>query len=165
MSDTDIKTVQVGANTKVTGHVTAKRCLLGTKTCGFEIEYVEGDTTIPPEMYVHIPNRYSGKTVTEKYRMRSIIEAIQELNRRTATYSCNYTFDKAKEEFDTNNSDKYDQFEHNDTEDGLPAANGTYASIEKLTDLLDQEYKLIFTGFEDKEQFNETFKLGHLLYN
>ena len=160
MSESSVNIVQVSANTKVTGHVTSKRCLLGTKTCGFEIEYVEGNTTIPPEMYVHIPNRYSGKTVTEKYRMRSIIEAIQELNRRTATYSCNYTFDKAKADFDTNDYDTYDQFEHNDTEDGLPAASGEYTEQTEL-----DMYIYIYLHYDecDAISYPGTYRLSDVL--
>ena len=125
---------EINSETNVTGHITAPRIRLGTDSCGFEIEYHNDDSTIPPEMYVYIPNRYRGKTVTQKYRMRSIIESIQELNRRTATINCTYTLDQAKAAFDTNINDPYDQFEHNETEDGLPAASG-YGSINDLTDL------------------------------
>jgi hypothetical protein len=124
-------TTQFDAETNVIGHVTAPRCRLGTDTCNFEIEYPNGNTT-NPEMYVTLPNTYKGKLVTQKYRMRSIIEAIQEINRRTATFNCNTSFEYAKDAFDVNTEDPYNQFACNDHEDGLPAASN--GSINDLTD-------------------------------
>lgn len=117
-----IDTTQFNAATNVTGHVTAPRCRLGTERCNFEIDYPDGDTT-NPEMYVTLPNTYKGTLVTQKYRMRSIIEAIQELNRRTATFSCNVPFETAKNSFNVNTEDPYNQFACNDYDDGLPAAS------------------------------------------
>ena len=41
------------------------------------------------KMLVTLPNNYEGYTRIETYDMRSIIESIQELNRRTATMHTN----------------------------------------------------------------------------
>ena len=58
--------------------------------------------------------------------MRSIIEAIQELNRRTATFNCNVSFQSALEAFDTVETGR-DEFACDMDKDGLPAArNGAY---------------------------------------
>ncbi len=136
--------MQFDAKTDVTGHVTAPRCRLGSPTCNFEITYKDNDPSKSLEMYVTLPNTYKGKLVTQTYRMRSIIEAIQEINRRTATFNCNVSFEYAKDIFDANLEDTYNQFACNDHEDGLPAASN--ASINDLTDL----FKIQIVQDEDK---------------
>lgn len=127
---TDITTID--SNLDVTGELTATLMRFGSDTCNIEIK---NDDDGYPEMVITLPNTYRGKRVTQEYRMRSIIEAIQELNRRTATFGSDTTFDVAKSLFDTNDSDAYNQFACNDHEDGLPAAsNGSVDAIDDLTD-------------------------------
>ncbi len=127
---TDI--TQVDAETDVAGHVTAPRCILGSKTCNFEITYKDNDSNKPLEMYVTLPIKYATKTNKsgyQKYNMRSVIEAIQELNRRTATFSCNAHMKTAIDMFDTADND-VKIFYCDQEMDGLPAAsNGDMMSL------------------------------------
>ena len=122
----------------VTGNLTAKRMYFGTGLCNIGIETVTEGNYSYPEMYVTLPNTYYGKLRTQKYRMRSIIEAIQEINRRTATFGCNVKFDAAKIAFDTTvdaDEDPYDQFACNEHEDGLPAASNGEPLTERILNI------------------------------
>ena len=130
---TDVTLIDSSLN--VTGNLTAKRMHFGSNICNIGIETVTEGGVSYPEMYVTLPNTYRGARILQKYRMRSIIEAIQELNRRTAIFDCNANFDIAKTEFDTTvdkNDDRYNQFACNEHDDGLPAA--TNGSLDDLTD-------------------------------
>ena len=115
---------RIDANTEVTGKVSTKRVRLGSSTCNFEIEYADDSENAHLEMYLTLPNCYRGSVTVQKYKMRSIIEAIQELNRRTSTIRCNYKMDDAINKYDYVNDGKHDEmFACDMLDDGLPAAH------------------------------------------
>ena len=111
----------IDSNLNVTGHLTAKRMRFGTDRCNICIETVRDGGVTYPEMYITLPNNYYGVVKTQRYRMRSVIEAIQEINRRTASLGCNVRFDTAKDMFDTS-PESNDMFACDTDGDGLPAA-------------------------------------------
>ncbi len=127
-----VDVTQIDANVCVKGHVTAPRCKLGSKTCNIEIAHINDDEDEPLEMYVTLPIKYNTSTNIsgyQRYAMRSIIEAIQELNRRTATFGCNLTMEVATDDLDTAEND-IKMFYCDQEEDGLPAASK--ADVNKL---------------------------------
>ncbi len=66
-------------------------------------------------------------TDSHTYNLGAIIEAIQELNRRTAFIDSTMTFDEAKNHFDVNDGDSVTGASYQKIDDGLPAAtNGHY---------------------------------------
>ncbi len=91
-------------------------------------------------MTITLPNKFdtTKETAYQEYDMRSVIEAIMELNRRTAFMGSNCSFLKAiekhqtrPEQYDDNDdpvaTDNPDQFACNRIKDGLPAArNGEH---------------------------------------
>jgi hypothetical protein len=115
--------VEVEAAMTVTSGVYSNKCRFGDEDCNIEV-------TDDSRMLVTLPNNYnrSGKNNKEIYDMRSIIESIQELNRRTATFNCNVSFLTAMEQYDVS-TEPNDKFSCDDHEDGLPAArDGMYTT-------------------------------------
>ena len=112
---------QIDSNLDVTAKVTAPTMLIGdeNKLCCIEV-------TNDNKMLITLPTTGKRQPVTgetQTYDMRSIIESIQELNRRTATFNCNVSFTSAMKEFDTVNEDEAQTcFACDLDEDGLPAA-------------------------------------------
>ena len=76
----------------VTGFLHSPLCKFGTDTCNICIKKDEQGLS---HMYVSVPRTIGEQSAIYTYDMRSIIESIQELNRRTATFNCNVTFDTA----------------------------------------------------------------------
>lgn len=79
----------------VAGLLRSPLCKFGTENCNISI--VKGNYG-RSRMYVTIPQTIAGETKKYTYDMRSIIESIQELNRRTATFNCTVTFTTANPE-------------------------------------------------------------------
>ena len=77
----------------VKGLLRSPLCKFGTDKCNISIEKDEHGRS---HMYVSVLQTIGGQSGTYTYDMRSIIESIQELNRRTATFNCNVSFDAAK---------------------------------------------------------------------
>ena len=104
----------------------APSCMFGTERCNIQVKDVDGEK----KMLVTLPNKYNrtGKNNKETYDMRSIIESIQELNRRTATISCNRKFLDSLDLYDTDNENE--QFTCSHIEDGLPAAQSGSVNID-----------------------------------
>ena len=88
-------------------------------------------------MLITLPTTGKGQPVpceTQTYDMRSIIESIQELNRRTATFNCNVAFNSALEAFDTS-AVPNDTFACDLDMDGLPAAQIGEITMDEATGL------------------------------
>ena len=79
----------------VKGFLRSPLCKFGTNKCNISIEKDEHGRS---HMYVSVPQTIGVIAGTYKYDMRSIIESIQELNRRTATFNCNIVFADANHE-------------------------------------------------------------------
>lgn len=76
----------------VKGLLRSPLCKFGTENCNIHIKKDEHGRS---HMYVSVSQTIGGQTGTYTYDMRSIIESIQELNRRTATFNCNIVFAEA----------------------------------------------------------------------
>ena len=77
---------------EVTGLLRSPLCKFGTNRCNICIEKDDNGCS---HMYVSVPQTIGKQTNIYTYDMRSIIESIQELNRRTATFNCSVAFDTA----------------------------------------------------------------------
>ena len=114
---------QIDSNLDVTAKVTAPTMLIGDEVCNISLKK---DGTNEERLLITLPadGKANGVTgIKQTYDMRSIIESIQELNRRTATFNCNVSFTSAMKEFDTVNEDEAQTcFACDLDEDGLPAA-------------------------------------------
>ena len=80
----------------ITGLLRSPLCKFGTDNCNIRIEKDEHGRS---HMYVSVTKTIGKQTGIYTYDMRSIIESIQELNRRTATFNCNVTFDIANPDY------------------------------------------------------------------
>ena len=112
--------LQIDGDTTVKGTISSEYCHIGNgKDCMLQVVNDGGED----KMLITLPNRYNrtGKNNKETYDMRSIIESIQELNRRTSTISSNVSFLSAMETFDTS-AEHNDMFTCDTHDDGLPAA-------------------------------------------
>ncbi len=112
----------VDSNLKVTQNLTAPTCVFGKDNCKISIQG-EGANE---KLLITLPSdgKQNGTSEGHKpttYDMRSIIESIQELNRRTATFNCNVSFNSALETFDVS-PESNDMFACDQDKDGLPAA-------------------------------------------
>lgn len=118
---------------EVTGTLKSKSIVFGDpNTCNITISDNGGES----KMTIMLPENFGRKNSsgdiikTQTYDMRSVIEAIMELNRRTAFIGSNCSFLMAMEKHQTTDEatkDPDDQFSANTTADGLPAArNGIY---------------------------------------
>ena len=96
----------------------APSCKFGTEHCNICVKEIDGEK----KLIITLPNRYRGSTMIERYDMRSIIESIQELNRRTATISCNRQFSDSINMYDISDNDVYNQFNCEQISDDLPSA-------------------------------------------
>ena len=119
--------------TEVDGTLKSRSIVFGDPdTCNITIRNSGGGS----QMTITLPENFGRKDAsgaeitTQTYDMRSVIEAIMELNRRTAFMGSNCSFLKAIEKHQTTDEttdDPDSQFSANTTADGLPAArNGTY---------------------------------------
>ncbi len=124
---------QIDSNLDVTAKVTAPTMLIGDTKCNIALT---SDNTYGERLLITLPSdgKLNGASEDHKpvtYDMRSIIEAIQELNRRTATFNCNVTFNSALEAFDTVKDDEaLTCFACDQDKDGLPAAHPGEFDIE-----------------------------------
>ena len=89
----------------IKGLLRSPLCKFGTDNCNIRIvKDVHGRS----HMYVSVPRTIGEQTDSYTYDMRSIIESIQELNRRTATFNCTVAFATANPNYGlpskTNNS-------------------------------------------------------------
>ena len=76
----------------VTGTLRSPLCKFGTDNCNIRIVKGEHGRS---RMLVSVPRTTGTETNIYTYDMRSIIESIQDLNRRTATFNCNVKFNTA----------------------------------------------------------------------
>jgi hypothetical protein len=73
----------------IKGLLRSPLCKFGTNNCNIRIvKDVHGLS----HMYVSVPQTIGVQKAIYTYDMRSIIESIQELNRRTATFNCDVAF-------------------------------------------------------------------------
>ena len=156
---------QVDSDLDVTAKVTAPTMLIGEDgKCCIKV-------TDDNKMLITLPTdgKANGKNGTaQEYDMRSIIESIQELNRRTATFNCNISFTSAMDAFDTS-AISNDMFACDQDEDGLPAAQIGEVNIESANSLYniplvatDHENEPIYTIREENATNSITMGLNNI---
>lgn len=118
--------VNINGDCDINDTLYAPACKFGSDLCNIQVKKINGEK----KMLVTLPNKYNreGKNNKETYDMRSIIESIQELNRRTATISCNRKFLDSLDICDINNG--AGPFACSHIEDGLPAAQSGSVNID-----------------------------------
>jgi hypothetical protein len=132
--------MQVDSNLDVTHKLTAPTTFLGDEICNIELR---SDSEHGERLLITLPTTGKGQTEsgqTQTYDMRSIIESIQELNRRTATFNCNVSFNAALEAYDVSQSPNLN-FACDLDEDGLPAATNGGGNIPALTE--ENKYRVL----------------------
>ncbi len=132
--------IQVDSNLDVTHKLTAPTTFLGDEICNIELR---SDTEHGERLLITLPTTGKGQPEpgqTQTYDMRSIIESIQELNRRTATFNCNVSFNAALEAYDVSKSPNAN-FACDLDEDGLPAASNGSSNIPPLTE--ENKYRVL----------------------
>ena len=133
--------ITIESNVDVTDNLTAPLCEFGDEYCNLKV--VKDGTE--EKLLITLPS--NGKQydagitdTTAIYDMRSIIESIQELNRRTATFNCNVSFDAALTAYDVSPSPN-DNFACDTLPDGLPAATNGSDRVPALTE--ENKYRVL----------------------
>ena len=137
--------VYLNGDTTIDGTISSEYCHIGNNDdCMLRIVNEGGED----KMLITLPNKYNreGKNNKETYDMRSIIESIQELNRRTATFNCNVSFLSAMETFDVS-AEPNDMFACDQDKDGLPAAHLGEVDMESANGLY--KVTLVVTNHEN----------------
>ena len=138
----------IDSNVDVTDNLTAPLCEFGDEYCNLKV-VKEGTEE---KLLITLPT--NGKAydngvtdTTATYDMRSVIESIQELNRRTATFNCNVSFLSAMETFDVSEQPNLN-FACDLDADGLPAARLGEVDIESANGL----YKVPLVATDHENQ-------------
>lgn len=126
--------ITIDSNVDVTNNLTAPLCEFGDDYCNLKVVKDGGEERLLITLPSNGKQYDAGITdTTTTYDMRSIIESIQELNRRTATFNCNVSFDSALTAYDVSPSPN-PNFACDTCNDGLPAASNGSDHVPALTE-------------------------------
>ena len=135
--------ITINSNVDVTNNLTAPLCEFGDEYCNLKV--VKDNDESEERLLITLPTNgkqydagITGATTT--YDMRSIIESIQELNRRTATFNCSVAFDAALKAYDVSQLPNLN-FACDEHGDGLPAATNGNSNIPALTE--ENKYRVL----------------------
>ena len=111
--------LEVHGDLDVVHKLSANTCEFGVEHC--KITVTNEDNIERLKFTLPTSGKDTDNITSQEYDMRSVIESIQELNRRTATFNCNVSFLSAMETFDVSEAPN-SHFACDEDEDGLPAA-------------------------------------------